>query len=79
VAKLTPNIMDGIAAAFEQSGGVEYLKELAMRDPPTFCLLLGKLLMAEVKAAQPNKTNTIDLGKAMAEAEARLAKPDHEQ
>ena len=70
---------DGIAEAFEQSGGVEYLKELAMRDPPTFCALLGKLLQAEVKAAQPNKTNSIDLGKAMAEAEARLAKPDHEK
>ena len=79
VAKLTPEILDGIVASFEQAGGVDYLKELAMRDPPTFCLLLGKVLQAEVNAARPDKTNTLNLGKAMAAAEHQLAKLDHEQ
>ena len=79
MAKLTPDILDGIGAAFEQAGGVDYLTELAMRDPPTFCLLLGKLLQVEVKAAQPDKPNTLNLGKAMAIAEARLTQPDGKQ
>ena len=76
MAKLTPEILDGIGAAFEQAGGVDYLTELAMRDPPTFCLLLGKLLQAEVKATQPDTTNTLNLGEAMATAEARLTQLD---
>ena len=74
MAKLTPDILDGIGAAFEQAGGVDYLTEIALRDPPIFFLLLGKLLQAEVKAAQPDTTNTLNLGKAMATAETRLAK-----
>jgi hypothetical protein len=72
MAKLTPEILDGIGAAFEQAGGVDYLTELGMRDPQTFCLLLGTVVKAEVKAAQPATTNTLDLGKALAEADARL-------
>ena len=79
MAKLTPEILDDIGAAFEQAGGVDYLTELAMRDPPTFCLLLGKLLQAEIKAAQPEKPNTINLGKEMAAAEARLVQLDVKQ
>ena len=79
MAKLTPEILGGIEAAFEQAGGVDYLTELAMCDPPTFCLLLGKVLQAEVKAAQPDKPNTLNLGEAMVTAEARLAQPDGKQ
>jgi hypothetical protein len=75
MAKLTPEILDGIGAAFEKVGGVDYLTEIALRDPPIFFLLLGKLLQAEVKAAQPNTTNTLNLGKEMAAAEARLTQP----
>ena len=79
VAKLTPEILDEIAAAFDRVGGEDYLKELAMRDPPTFCLLLGKVLQAEVNAARPDTTNTLNLGKAMVAAEHQLARLDHEQ
>ena len=79
MAKLTPEILDEIAASFQRVGGEAYLDELAMRDPPTFCLLLGKVLQAEVKAAQPDKPNTLNLGKAMAIAEARLTQPDGKQ
>ena len=77
--KLTPEILDEIVASFHRVGGEAYLDELAMRDPPTFCLLLGKLLQAEVKAAQPDKTNTLNLSKEIAIAEARLAQPDGKQ
>ena len=66
-------------SAFEKAGGVDYLTELALRDPPIFCLLLGKVLQAEVKAAKPDKPNTLNLGEAMVTAEARLAQPDQKQ
>jgi hypothetical protein len=79
MAKLTPEILDEIVASFHRVGGEAYLDALAMRDPPTFCLLLGKLLQAEVKAAQPDKPNTLNLGEAMVTAEARLAQPDQKQ
>ena len=79
MAKLTPEILDEIVASFHRVGGQAYLDELALRDPPTFCLLLGKLLQAEVKAAQPDKPNTLNLGEAMVTAEARLAQPDGKQ
>ena len=76
MAKLTPEILEEIVASFHRVGGEAYLTELAMRDPPTFCLLLGKVLQAEVKAAGPDKTTVLDLGEAMAIAETQLAKPD---
>ena len=79
MAKLTPEILDEIVASFHRVGGEAYLDELAMRDPPTFCLLLGKVLQAEVKAAKPDKPNTLNLGEAMVTAEARLAQPDQKQ
>jgi hypothetical protein len=45
-----------------------------MRDPPTFCLLLGKVLQAEVKAEILASGNQINLGEEMAKASARLPK-----
>ena len=74
---LTPEIKDGILDAFEQAGGVEYLVELARRDPQTFCLLLGKVVQAEIRAETPKQTNKFDMGKEMVDAAARLAKPDN--
>ena len=76
---LTPEIKDGILDAFEQAGGVEYLVELARRDPQTFCLLLGKVVQAEIRAETPKQTNKFDMGKEMADAEQRLAKADTSQ
>ena len=79
MAKLTPKILDEIAASFHRVGGEAYLDELAMRDPQTFCLLLGKVLQAEIKAAQPDKPNTLNLSKEIAIAEARLVQLDVKQ
>ena len=70
---LTPEIKDGILEAFDKVGGVAYLIELARRDPPTFCLLLGKIVQAEIKAETPKNAIQINLGKEMATAKARLA------
>ena len=76
---LTAEIKDGILDAFEQAGGVEYLVELALRDPQTFCLLLGKVVQAEIRAKTPKQTNRFNMGKEMADAEQRLAKADTSQ
>ncbi len=74
---MTPEIKDGLLQAFDQSGGVDYLVELALRDPPTFCMLLAKIIPSEIKA-EINNTSTVDLGAAMAEAEARAKKLLHQ-
>jgi hypothetical protein len=76
---ITPEVKDGILDAFEQAGGVDYLIELARRDPQTFCLLLGKVVQAEIRAETPKQTNKFDMGKLMAEAEIRRTKLDNSQ
>ena len=75
---LTPEIKDGILEAFEQVGGVDYLVELAKVDPPTFCRLLAAIIPSEIKASV-TVTNTLDLGKAMIEAEQRIVMIEHDQ
>jgi len=75
---LTDEIKAGIIEAFEQAGGVEYLVEIARRDPPTFCQLLAKMIPAEVKA-EVSRAPLLDLNKAMADAEARLVVASEEQ
>jgi len=72
MAKLTPEILDEITASFHRVGGEAYLDELALRDPPTFCLLLGKVIQAEVKAEASKKANPINLNEAMKTAQAQL-------
>lgn len=42
--KMTAQIRDALCQAFEESGGVEYLKKVATNHPSVFCTLLGKLL-----------------------------------
>ena len=74
MAKLTPEILDEITASFHRIGGEAYLDELALRDPPTFCLLLGKVIEAEVKAEASKKANPINLNEAMKTAQAQLDK-----
>jgi hypothetical protein len=73
--RLTPEIKDGILQAFEQVGGVDYLVEIARRDPPTFCRLLGAIIPKEIKA-EINTTHIFDLGRAMLEADQRLVTID---
>jgi hypothetical protein len=69
---LTPEIKDGILDAFEQAGGVDYLVEIARRDPPTFCRFLAAIIPSEIKASV-TATHTLDLGQAMIDANQRLA------
>ena len=75
---LTPEIKDGILEAFDQVGGVDYLVELAKVDPPTFCRLVAAIIPSEIKASV-TATNTLDLGKAMLEADQRLAMIENDQ
>ena len=41
---------EAIAKAFELSGGVDYLVQVAKEDPRVFCALLAKIIPTEVKA-----------------------------
>ena len=75
---ITPEIKNGIIEAFDQVGGVDYLIEIARRDPPTFCRLLAAIIPSEIKASVAT-TNKLDLGKAMMEAEQRVAMLEHNQ
>lgn len=79
MGKLTSEIIDEITASLDRVGGQAYLDELAMRDPPTFCKLLALVVRAEIRAEPPQNANQFDLGKEMADAEARLAKLDNGQ
>jgi hypothetical protein len=76
MAKLTPETLDEITASFHRVGGEAYLDALAMQDPPTFCLLLGKVIQAEIKAEIPKTTNPINLNEAMKTAQVQLNKLD---
>ncbi len=75
--RLKSEIKAGILEAFEQVGGVEYLVEIAKRDPPTFLRLLGQVLPTEIRA-EINNTHHIDLGQAMLVAEQRLKTIEHQ-
>ncbi|MBT4933954.1 MAG: hypothetical protein HOL66_05405 [Rhodospirillaceae bacterium] len=79
MAKLTSEILDEIKASFERVGGEAYLDELAMRDPPTFCRLLGLVVQSEIKAEMATKINHFNLGGEMAKANFRLAKPEDDK
>lgn len=48
--KVTLALKEAILAAFEEAGGVAYLKRVAQRDPRTFCMLLARVLPTEFKA-----------------------------
>jgi hypothetical protein len=76
MAKLTSDIIDEIAASFDRVGGSAYLDELAMRDPPTYCRLVARILPSALTAEVQTTTNPINLGEAMAAAEVRLNKPE---
>ena len=75
--KLKREIKDSILQAFQEVGGVDYLVEIAKRDPPTFCRLLAQVLPTEIKAEINNK-HQFDLGQAMLEANQRLATIEHD-
>lgn len=79
MAKLTSEILDEIKASFERVGGEAYLDELAMRDPPTFCRLLGLVVQSEIKVEMAKNINHFNLGDEMTNASARLAKPEDDK
>jgi hypothetical protein len=72
MAKLTSEIIDEIVASFERAGGAAYLDELALRDPPTYCRLLSRVMPVEINA-NVQASEPLDLNKAMAMANARLS------
>jgi hypothetical protein len=47
--KATMAVKDALLQAFDEVGGVDYLVQVAKSDPRTFCMLLAKLLPAELK------------------------------
>lgn len=49
----------------------DYLDELAMLDPPTYCRVVARIIPQAV-AAEVRNTTDVDLGEAMAVAEAKL-------
>ncbi len=75
--RLKPEIIDGIYEAFERAGGVDYLTEIALKDPPTFCRLLARLIPQQIEANI--NTTSIDLGAAMAIADKRIKQIDEER
>lgn len=48
--KITADVRAAIMAAFDQVGGVQYLKNVAKDNPAVFCSLLGKLVPKEINA-----------------------------
>jgi hypothetical protein len=75
---MTNKVKDGILEAFEKAGGVDYLVELARCDPPTFCMLLAKVIPSEIKADITN-SHTINLGEAMLQAENRIGRLEYDK
>jgi hypothetical protein len=57
--KLTMEVKDAIKRAFDEVGGVEYLKLVAMDDPKVFCALLGKIVPAEIAGTLNHQGETI--------------------
>lgn len=52
--KITKQIKEAIAEAFERAGGVDYLVKLAAEDPKTFCALVGKVIPLQVQGDPDN-------------------------
>lgn len=44
----TVKVKEAILKAFDECGGAQYLIGVALRDPKTFCTLLGRILPAEL-------------------------------
>ena len=65
-------LKDAVYAVFHEMGGRNYLKKVAKENPPLFLSLLAKLLPTEIKAELDVSTHQLDLGAAMASADARL-------
>lgn len=51
---------DAILAAFEKTGGEEYLMKVSKSDPKVFCAMLSRLIPAELKL-EPDSTMALVL------------------
>jgi len=71
----TKQVKDTIKHVFyDRLGGADYLEKIAKKDEALFCSLLAKLIPQEVRAElDVNHHHTVDLGAAIAEANARVA------
>lgn len=52
--KITADVKHAIMEAFSALGGVEYLKRVAIIDPKTFCVLLGRIVPVKVVGDEEN-------------------------
>ena len=57
--RLTGDVKQAIAAAFDEVGGKDYLVKLAASDPRTFCALVGKIVPLAVGGDEANPLNAI--------------------
>ena len=67
--KTTTVVKDMIIIALEESGGVNYLKEQARKNPAAFMSLVGKVLPLQITgdAASPVEIRVVDFSKAREE------------
>jgi len=49
--KTTQSVKEAICQAFGEVGGVDFLVNLAKKDPRTFAMLLGRIIPTEVQGA----------------------------
>ena len=69
--KSTVQIKTAILRAFDEVGGEFYLARVAEEDPKTFCMLLGRVLPAELKA---DVSHDIDgIAKLLAQGRKRVS------
>jgi hypothetical protein len=70
----TKAVKDAIREVFfDDLGGKAYLRKIAKKDEALFVSLLAKLIPQEVRAELNVHHHNVDLGAAMAEADARLS------
>lgn len=64
-------VVEALRDSFHELGGKDWLMDLARTDKRTFAALIGKVIPQDISATVTH--TVIDLGKAMDEANARLA------
>lgn len=52
--KITRDIKEAVARAFEKVGGEDYLVTIAREDPKTFCSLLGRVIPLQIAGDNEN-------------------------
>lgn len=47
--KVTADIRSAVQQAFDEAGGVNYLKDIAKSHPQVFCSLVGKIIPTKIE------------------------------